>query len=433
MTYQRRGKRGAILGVFFLLVALLAAQVWGAVAGGHQVGWRKLEVIRPDATAFEALVFYPATSASVDAPLDPSNSPYPAVSFGHGLMALPILYSDTMRHLAGHGYIVIATMSGLELSLNCTGYAADMNLCLEFIVERNDLPGSFLYQGVDTDALGLSGHSLGGGSALVAASLNRRVKALAVLTPSLAFPSPVEAASLLTIPVCLVTCSQDQVTPIFMHGGPIFNAANAPRVMTLIEGGAHFGFMHHPFPYFFRENQDITAGQQRELGKQVLTNFFDLYLKKQQSAWSRVWGPDSRAIRDILQIRRPGIELLPSLQLRRSARGGTATFQLTVTNRGIRPDRFEFLASGNRDRFMVDPPRTVQLVVGQSATVEVTLGCPSGQRGYARTVFSARSENDGLTRRYATLILVPGEGRRDRKHLPGKTRSRAVGGRRKRR
>lgn len=83
---------------------------------------------------------------------------HPIVTWGNGTGSSPSLYGVMLRHLASHGFIVIASDSPQVAQ----GDPPPMVAGVDWIHEQNADPASPLYQHVDTTHAGATGHSQGG-------------------------------------------------------------------------------------------------------------------------------------------------------------------------------------------------------------------------------------------------------------------------------
>ena len=81
---------------------------------------------------------------------------YPVVVFVNGTGVYSSKYPALFKHLASWGFIVI----GNEDPSTCTGASADATLA--WLLNENETPDSRFYQKVDTEHIGISGHSQGG-------------------------------------------------------------------------------------------------------------------------------------------------------------------------------------------------------------------------------------------------------------------------------
>ena len=276
-----------------LLAGLVAAWAAGqdySAPGPYAAGWREVTVTRPSGSTFGALLYYPALAAEQNADIDPQAGPCPGISFGHGFTVDPDKYSSTFAHLASWGYVVIASRSeGGFWFPNHQNFANDLRHCLTWLVEQSDDPGSFLHTFIDADALGLSGHSMGGGASILAASADSRVKAVANLAAAETRTSAIDAISSVAVPVSLIAGSADSITPVGSHGQLMYNNGNEPKQLPIITGAYHCGFLDSNI--LFCDSGSISRSQQLAITRHLLTAFFELHLKNDFTAWSSVWGP----------------------------------------------------------------------------------------------------------------------------------------------
>lgn len=370
--------------------------------GQYEAGWQQVSVIRPNNSVFTALLFYPATEAGENVPFDESGGPYPAISFGHGFLQSPNQYRSTLEHLATWGYIGIATESFQNLFPNHAEYAVDLRLCLTWLEQRNEDERSFLFGAVDTDRFGLSGHSMGGGASLLAAADDPRIKAVANLAAANTNPSAVEAAANLTIPVSLIAGSEDTITPVGNHGQLMYDNTPVPRQLPLINGGFHCGFTDNSFP--FCDSGSITRAQQLAITRRLLTSFFNLHLKGDQSQWTHVWGPDAVDDSDVSFTIDPRITLTLNEDVVAGPKGGNVQVQATVANTGPVEASYALFAEFEGGQLEVSPPMTDPVAPGDQVTLTLQIAVPEGG---GTALVSARSENDGATRAFTTVTIEP--------------------------
>lgn len=90
--------------------------------------------------------------------LDESGLCHPVVTWGNGTSSSPDLYGVFLRHLASHGFVVIASDSPNV----ARGDPQPMVAGVSWVIEQNDDPASPLYRRIDTAHVGATGHSQGG-------------------------------------------------------------------------------------------------------------------------------------------------------------------------------------------------------------------------------------------------------------------------------
>ena len=102
------------------------------------------------------IIFYPAE-------LTTSDATYPVISWANGTMCAPGLYYNLLSKIAAGGYIVVTNTN----MMSADGKAQIGSI--DFILEKNEDPDSIFYQKVDTENIGVAGHSQGGRSSVNAA------------------------------------------------------------------------------------------------------------------------------------------------------------------------------------------------------------------------------------------------------------------------
>jgi predicted dienelactone hydrolase len=253
-------------------------------------GWTTVRVTRANGSHFRALLYYPAVTTGENAPIDPTGGPYPAVTFGHGWLAQPRWYDSTLDYLATHGYIVIASESETQLFPCHPKFAEDMRQCLTYLEQENSRQDSELFALVATDRFGVSGHSMGGGASILAAAADARIKTVVALAPAETWPdSAIAAAADVHVPICIIAGSEDTFTPIATNAQPMYDNSNPPKQLLVLVGGYHCGFID-PEVRIFCDSGSMDHQLQLDLSHQHMTEFFDRYLKDDQSAVTQILG-----------------------------------------------------------------------------------------------------------------------------------------------
>lgn len=372
------------------------------LAGPHAPGWADVTVLRPNRSRFKCLLYYPARTSGRETAFEPNGAPYPGIAFGHGYLTQPEKYRSTLAHLATWGYLVMAPRSSGELFPSHSDFAKDLSHCLTWLVQQNDDPSSFLYQKVNPDALGLSGHSMGGGCSVLAAAADSRVRAVANLAAANTNPSAIDAMALVVVPVSLISGTHDSIVPVGSHGRLLYQNGSAPRQLPCILGGWHCGFLDSPM--IFCDSGPIGRDEQLSATRCLLTAFFDLYLKDSQSSWSQVWGPA------VLQDPRWAVELDAGCTLSPdvvscSGHPGTETgVVLTLTHRSPYPDTYDVLVEGNLWPTTTEITHTQPLLQGEAVDFTVRVVFPPEYSPQGDTaIISARSGHDEATRAFARI------------------------------
>ncbi len=391
-----------------IVLILIAGLVRPAVAtdlslpGPLGAGWKSVTAFRPNNTTFTARLYYPATTSGQNAPYDGSGAPYPAISFGHGFLQTVSQYQSTLQHLATWGYFVIASDSEGSLFPNHQNFANDMRYCLTFLERENQSAVSMLFGQVNTARFGMSGHSMGGGCSILATSADPRVKALANLAAANTTPSAIAVMPMVMVPVSLICGSNDTVVPPSSNGQLMYNAGGPPRQLPIIAGGFHCGFTDANF--IGCDNGTITRAAQLAITRRLLTAFFNLYLRSDQTEWAQVWGPSAVSDPQVAMTFEPGITLTPASASGTGAAGEVVSRTFTLTNAGRQTTSYSLFASGTHWSASVTPAATAVLNPGQMTTLDVAVAIPFGSPYTSDTVIiSARADVDGGTRSVASL------------------------------
>lgn len=222
------------------------------------------------------LIRYPATRSGSNAP-PVTGCGFPAIVFGHGFTISHQAYRFLSDGLVPAGYVLAFPSTEGGLSPSHARFAADL---------------AFVARALSTDswlapALGagraIGGHSMGGGSAVLAASGNAGIHALFALAPAETNPSAVAAAPRVSVPTQFVLGSRDCVTPRARHAQPIFDRLGTPAGLKFIDeisGGSHCQFSNGAWTCSFGESTcggsaTISANAQHARTIAILRGFLD--------------------------------------------------------------------------------------------------------------------------------------------------------------
>ncbi|GIF98685.1 alpha/beta hydrolase family protein [Catellatospora citrea] len=278
-----------------LVLAMITAAVAGvgspaaadsSTPGAYAVGYVDASV-SASGRSFSARIYYPAATAGQNAAVAAGR--FPAIAFGHGFLQSVSKYYSTMQHLASWGFVVAAPTSQGSLFPSHSAFADDLNAQLTWLVAQDTTAGSRFNAHIVTTKLGLSGHSMGGGASVLAASRNPAVTTVANLAAAETNPSAAAAAASVRVPMMLVAGQKDGTAPIASHQRPIYTGKPAPKQLRTIVGGFHCGFIDTSSA--FCDSGTITRAVQLQITRRVLTDWFRYYLAGDATAYDAVWGP----------------------------------------------------------------------------------------------------------------------------------------------
>ena len=238
-------------------------------------------------------IHYPASDGSVD----PGSAPYATVVFSPGTLAGSANYERNARHLASWGYIVVVPDVPNE---NIEVRASDVQYLISYVMAENTKVDSLLYQIVDVDRLAVTGHSVGGLTAIVVASRDVRVKAVVALDP--VNPSPPaqcpwdhesEAPSI-SAPL-LVLGAPSAIWNSFANYRDLYQAVGSShKAQIVISNGSHCDF-HHTDNVLLRHSCFLVCGgrfsvERAELVSRYSTAWFDYYLRQDTGSFGYLYG-----------------------------------------------------------------------------------------------------------------------------------------------
>jgi dienelactone hydrolase len=168
-----------------------------------------------------------------------SGAGLPAVAFGHGWLQPPARYLELLRHLASWGIVVAAPATQRGPLASHRLLAADLRTALDVCVDVRLGNGDIR---VDPDRLGLAGHGVGAGCAVLAAAADRRVKAVATLAAAQTRPFATDAAAGCTMPGLHLAGGQDVVAPPVGNAELIARAWAGPGQLRTLPQATHLGF-----------------------------------------------------------------------------------------------------------------------------------------------------------------------------------------------
>ncbi len=172
----------------------------------------------------------------VDVYLPHEKHPAPVVLLAHGFTQNKQYHVNQGRHLARQGYVVL--IPSLQRLADHAGHAKDLLGLLDWVALQNVDPSSPLSGRVDARRAAACGHSAGGLSALLAASADKRIRALVLLDAVDWKGQGAKAAAKLRIPTLSVCAEPSQWNA---NGSPeqLAAALPQPKKTVRIPGANH--------------------------------------------------------------------------------------------------------------------------------------------------------------------------------------------------
>lgn len=215
---------------------------------------------------------------------------FPVISMGHGFGMSVESYTYLWEHFVPEGYIVaLPTTESSIFSVSHQDFGQDLAFVIGAMQEQGDNPESVFYAHVDSTSA-VSGHSMGGGAAMLAASGNQSITTVFTLAAAETSPSAIEAANSVDIPSLTFSGDEDCVTPAEGNQQDMYeNLADCKAYATLY-GGSHCQFANSNT---FCELGEVGCNTgafmdealQHELVLSLLTPWLNAWLKKDLDAW----------------------------------------------------------------------------------------------------------------------------------------------------
>jgi dienelactone hydrolase len=241
-------------------------------------------------------------------------APYPGIGFAHGFSLFGLTNgaadnAGTGEHLASWGYVVAIPV----LPDDFESRIADLQAVLSYLEAQTDTPASFLYRKVDTGRLAVTGHSLGGTTALALAARDSRVKAVAALDPvyhqggpggNPALWDPALEGPHVAVPTCILGAPPSNCNSEGDHARiyPFVGAAH--KTSFLVVEASHCDFMDPGQPLCTLVCTGDTDPQRTRLIQKTTTAWFNYYLHLNTDAYTYLYGAHAQTDIDSGRIER---------------------------------------------------------------------------------------------------------------------------------
>lgn len=192
----------------------------------------------------------------------------PAVAFGHDWAKDIKHYHATLRHLASWGIVAVAPNTETGLNPNHRDFAADMETALQIAVSVKLGNGNI---SVSPGKLGMVGHGMGGGAAVLASVNNDKVGAVAAIYPAATSPAATTAARSLDKPGLVIG---SQTGEVFSAGNPARLAYNWKGDVAYreIKKGSQGGFSEDKL-FKLAMGGEMFQGGPTEVARGLVTGF----------------------------------------------------------------------------------------------------------------------------------------------------------------
>jgi len=178
-------------------------------------------------------VYFPGSTATG---VDQAARPCPVIVLGHGFAQSRNQHVNQGLQLATRGYIVLIPSfnGGSDHARN----GQDLSRCVDWIIARNEDPASVFFGQVRTEAVGATGHSAGGLSAILATANDPRIRVLSLMDPVDNGGQGVAALAAVNVPLA-ITWSEPSACNASSSAQVLYAAARGVRRGLKIVGANH--------------------------------------------------------------------------------------------------------------------------------------------------------------------------------------------------
>jgi predicted dienelactone hydrolase len=230
-------------------------------------------------------VYYPADFSGDNVAVSSCRSAkYPVLCFAHGYLMSWESYKYLTEVLVPNGYIIAFPKTAGELFPSHANLANDISFIIKKISESGNDTGSIFHKRILNRNCAM-GHSMGGGAAVMAASNDSTITALAVLAPEDTRPSAIKASALVNIPSLIISAENDCITKPEAHQIPIFESLRSTsKILLTIKGASHCQMADKSFPCNMAEltcgrAPSVSREEQQAIVIRYLVPWLNLYLK----------------------------------------------------------------------------------------------------------------------------------------------------------
>lgn len=186
-----------------------------------------------------------------------ATKPYPVIAWANGTMVTSGFYDKLLVEIAKGGYIVVAC----DESMSADGKAQIASI--DFVLEKNNDKNDIFYNKIDTNRIGVIGHSQGGRSSVNAAQADSRIDCLISLAGS-NYDYEVEG---LKTPALFIAGTNDMIVSPSQWIEPAYDIAEGPAVYASLDGAIH-----------------TTCSTNPEKYSDYIIHWFDSWIKNDKSA-----------------------------------------------------------------------------------------------------------------------------------------------------
>lgn len=231
-------------------------------------------------------IYYPANTQGTNVAI--ANGQFPVIVFGHGFVMTWDVYNNIWEHFVPQGYVMAFPRTEGSIGPSHENFGLDLRQVAEKMQDENNNSNSIFYQALLNETA-IMGHSMGGGSTVLAGASNVNISTIVGMAPAETNPSAVAAAGNVTVPALVFSGSSDGVTPPQDHHLPIYNALGSScKVYISIIDGSHCYFANNSTTCSFGEFNpgSLPRLEQQDIVSDFLSLWLDYTLRNNSNAFT---------------------------------------------------------------------------------------------------------------------------------------------------
>ena len=260
----------------------------------YGVGTHDITYVDPsrDNRSVTSRIRYPAAWSGPDAPIAGGDGVrFPVVVFGHGWLTPISDYTYLWNQVVPAGYIMIMVDTEGGVNPDQDQFARDEAFVVDSFRQENANPASF-FHGRVADACATSGHSMGGGAAVVAVQYSANIDTIVTLAAAQNSAPVIEKAASVTQPTLVLAGASDCMAVPDEHSIPMYQAMpSVCKYFVSIVRGSHCQFCEDSTNCKIAQTglcfgrSYVDRGTQEALTGSIMIHWLDAKLKGRQSRW----------------------------------------------------------------------------------------------------------------------------------------------------
>ncbi len=224
-----------------LITTLLVISVQLCFSQTYKVGHRQMLWVDSSRGNRQVLteLYYPADNNGESVPLASGTMKFATLVFGHGYQLTYANYLWLKDSLVKKGYFVAFPRTEEELFPNHSAFAQDLAYITKKMTTGNSNSTFFFFNRLN-GKFAVSGHSMGGGCALLSVQYSSFINGVCPLAAAETDPSAISACTGIIKPALIFGGKKDCVTPPSTNQIPMYNAlSSACKVYVEIKNAKH--------------------------------------------------------------------------------------------------------------------------------------------------------------------------------------------------